>query len=128
MSYLQLKHFCVNCGSHFVVCTNHPKEFSLNRTHCPQCGKQGTSIRHTAQVDGEIEDMVPGNSPFEGAGSLINPIYFEECKPKDYLLPTKDESKRRLVAKLGAAHERGTLKPVNPLAQPSAEKVRVRKK
>lgn len=128
MSYLQLKHFCVKCGSHFVVCTNHPKEFNLNRTFCPQCGQQGTSIRHTERVDGEIEDLVPGNSPFEGAGCHINPVYFEECEPKDYLLPTKDSSRRRLVDKLEAAHERGTLKPVNPLAQPKEEKVRVKKK
>lgn len=97
MSYLQLKHFCVNCASHFVVCTNHPLEFTLNLTYCPKCGHQGKAIRHTARVEGEIEDLVPGSSPFDGAGNRINPIYFEECEPKNYLLPTKDMSRKRLL-------------------------------
>jgi len=128
MSYLQLKHFCVNCASYYVVCTNHPALFKINRTYCPQCGQPGTSIRHTERVDGDIEDLVPGTSPFEGAGNNINPIYFEDCVPKNYLLPTKAVSKARLVDKLEVAHSNGTLKPVNPSTRPTSEAVRVKKK
>lgn len=134
MSYLQLKHFCVNCSAHFVVCTHHPDLFKLNQTHCPHCGQPGTSIRHTERVDGEIEDLVPGTSPFEGAGNRINPVYFEDCEPKDYLRtddapePTaKVKSAKRLLSKLEEANRTGKLKPVTPDAKPVMEAIRVKK-
>ena len=90
MSYLQLKHVCINCDAHFVVCTAFPENFKLNYTHCPQCGRAGTSIRHTASVEGEVEDMVPGDSPFEGVGNKVKASYFEDGDPKEFLLPDKD--------------------------------------
>lgn len=128
MSYLQLKHFCINCAAHFVVCTNHPNLFQLNRTYCPHCGQPGMSVRHTERVAGDISDLVPGSSPFEGAGNRINPIYFEDCEPKDFLLLTKAASKARLVDKLEAANSNGNLKPVTSSVQPVSEAVRVKNK
>lgn len=90
MSYLQLKNVCLNCDAHFVVCTNFPELFELNRMYCPHCGQPGTSIRHSARVEGKIEDLIPGDSPFEGVGNRVNPAHFEDCEPKDYLRADMD--------------------------------------
>lgn len=62
MAYYQLKHQCLYCDAAFVVYTETLSLYDINKTYCPQCGATGTCLRHDTIHDGEIDDIVPGDS------------------------------------------------------------------
>lgn len=71
MTHHQLKYLCLYCNTAFIVLTEDIKPYHDNGTYCPECGATGTCLRHDSEVEGSIEDVVPGDSALTHVGKHI---------------------------------------------------------
>ena len=69
-TYTQLRSKCMDCGLHFVICTDYPDWWKKKVTgrqrqtpmYCPECGQhKGRFVIWEAEVEGFIFEAVPGN-------------------------------------------------------------------
>ena len=71
VTYQQIKCKCLNCGLHFVICTDDPDRHTISSIYCPECGQNGGLFmvwRET--VSGFIYETVPGHAQLSGIGIL----------------------------------------------------------
>ena len=62
--YTQLKTKCMQCGLHFVICTDRPALHTADTITCPECGqKDGAYLLWAEQIEGMICELVPGTTP-----------------------------------------------------------------
>ena len=70
-TYTQLRSKCMDCGLHFIVCTDYPDWWAdqfksgpskSSAMYCPECGQhKGRFVIWEAEVEGFIFQAVPGN-------------------------------------------------------------------
>lgn len=77
MSHHQLKYQCLYCNTHFIVLTDEIKPYHADGTYCPDCGATGTCLRHDSEVEGSIEEVIPGNTPLSHVGTHIEEQYVD---------------------------------------------------
>lgn len=60
----QLKAKCLECGLHFIVCTERAETHNAGTLYCPECGQRhGQYLTWLTTVDAPIHESVPGDSP-----------------------------------------------------------------
>lgn len=96
MAFHQLKHQCLFCNTAFIVYTESLGSCDINQTHCPQCGEMGTFLRHDTRLDGDIDDVVPGNSSLSQVGQHVEEQH-QDGELYAYVL--KEDVRRRIEKK-----------------------------
>ena len=81
-TYTQLRVQCLDCGLHFIICTDYPDWWQKKVTgrqrqtpmYCPECGQHpgrrgnGTFSVWQAEVEGFIFQAVPGDAEIDSIG------------------------------------------------------------
>ena len=83
-TYTQLRSKCMDCGLHFVICTDYPDWWQKKVTggpggrprrqrqtpmYCPECGQHlGKFLLWKAEVEGFIFQAVPGDAEIDSIG------------------------------------------------------------
>lgn len=61
--HTQLKAKCLECGLHFIVCTERPETHSAKTLYCPECGQRnGQYLTYTEAIQESIWKHVPGKA------------------------------------------------------------------
>lgn len=93
MACYKLGYQCLFCDAVFVVYTENLGNYEINGTYCPQCSHTGTCLRHDTIQEGDISDVVPGDSALAQIGQHIEE-HHEAGELNAYAL--KEDVRRRI--------------------------------
>ena len=81
--YRQIKAKCLDCGLHFVICTEHPDQHGAKTIYCPECGQHdGNYVVWHERVSGRPRCYGCGSTRLE----LVSEFIFETVPGKAVIM------------------------------------------
>ncbi len=81
--HTQLKAKCLECGLHFIVCTEYPEKHTPATLHCPECGQHDAQYLTWSKVIPQpIYKVVPGDArPTDDIDSVVTNLKAKKIVP-----------------------------------------------